>query len=302
MTPKFIITVDTEADNQWQKGAEVTLQNLDYVEKFQGLCESFGYIPTYLITYEVAAEQNFTQWLKEKMAMGKLDIGAHLHPWTNPPYIDEAEKNRRSFPCDLDVDILSKKIKNLTSIIKANTGARPISFRAGRWGVNQKVIEVIKKYDYKVDSSVTPFIDWQKQIKVAPLSMDFSKYDLNIFDWGGVLEVPMSIIPIPRLGFSFGSLGNKLFYRKRWCRIFPDTTTTEIDQWLNVVKIMNLPYLQFMIHSSELMPGGSIYNKDEKSIDHLYRKLEYLFSAVSRANLETISLSSFAKTMSMKVN
>ena len=40
-------------------------------------------------------------------------------------------------------------------------------------------------------------------------------------------------------------------------------------------------YLMFMIHSSELMPGGSPSFPDEQSIENLYRSLEAFFEAIS---------------------
>jgi hypothetical protein len=38
------------------------------------------------------------------------------------------------------------------------------------------------------------------------------------------------------------------------------------------------PHLLFMLHSSELMPGGSPTFRDEKSIARLYEDLEQLFA------------------------
>jgi hypothetical protein len=40
-------------------------------------------------------------------------------------------------------------------------------------------------------------------------------------------------------------------------------------------------YLEFMLHSSELMPGGSPAFPDRESIEALYRDLEALFAAAA---------------------
>jgi hypothetical protein len=40
-------------------------------------------------------------------------------------------------------------------------------------------------------------------------------------------------------------------------------------------------HLEFMLHSSELMPGGSPYFKDTKSIEKLYDDLQELFEFIS---------------------
>jgi hypothetical protein len=40
-------------------------------------------------------------------------------------------------------------------------------------------------------------------------------------------------------------------------------------------------YVEFMLHSSEFMPGGSPTFKDEAAIEGLYQDLEVLFSWLS---------------------
>lgn len=44
--------------------------------------------------------------------------------------------------------------------------------------------------------------------------------------------------------------------------------------------IYGTDYLMFMVHSSELMPGGSPYFEDEKAIENLYQTMEELFRYV----------------------
>jgi hypothetical protein len=47
---------------------------------------------------------------------------------------------------------------------------------------------------------------------------------------------------------------------------------------LDVAVSQNRPYVEFMIHSSELMPGGSPYFPSIESVEKLYRDLNELFS------------------------
>ena len=49
-----------------------------------------------------------------------------------------------------------------------------------------------------------------------------------------------------------------------------------------VNKCKNEDYLMFMIHSSELMPGGSPNFKTEEDIDKLYEIIENLFSYIQK--------------------
>ena len=101
---KFIITVDTEADNQWANKGKLSLDNIQKLPRFQELCEKFGFKPTYLLTYEVAdsaiAVQIIKPWPDNKLA----EVGAHLHSWTTPPY--PQDKNQYIFSTELDDEIL----------------------------------------------------------------------------------------------------------------------------------------------------------------------------------------------------
>ncbi len=52
----FVLTVDTEADNQWSHGVPLTTENVRYWEPFQRVCREHGVAPTYLVTSEIAAD------------------------------------------------------------------------------------------------------------------------------------------------------------------------------------------------------------------------------------------------------
>ncbi len=296
MALKFIITVDTEADNQWRQDAPLSVENLKFAPRFQELCERFNFIPTYLLTYEVATDSTFMTWLKQKVGEGKADFGAHLHSWSNPPFKDEAEKSRQTFPCELAREELKAKMVTLTEAIKTNLGVAPTAFRAGRWGISDEVMSVLKELDYKVDSSVTPFINWHGLVKGAPQAMNFKSALTALYEWQGLTEVPMTIVPVPRWGFNFGPLGNKLFYKKVWGRIFSVTKVGDLEQAFKTAKQLKWPHFQFMTHSSELMPGGSIYNKTPEAVEEFYSKLEKLFTYLSAQGVRSVGLGAIAET------
>ncbi|MDR8263551.1 deacetylase, partial [Acinetobacter baumannii] len=50
--PAFLITIDTEGDNLWQKHDSITTENARYLPRFQQLCEKYGFKPVYLTNYE----------------------------------------------------------------------------------------------------------------------------------------------------------------------------------------------------------------------------------------------------------
>lgn len=54
-------------------------------------------------------------------------------------------------------------------------------------------------------------------------------------------------------------------------------------------------YLEFMIHSSELMPGGSPYFKDEEAINLMYGTMDQLFSYACELGYEGETIESYTK-------
>jgi len=283
---RFIITVDTEADNQWKGSSEITLNNLATLPRFQDLCQKYGFVPTYLVTYEVAANESAVNMLKKWQNEGLAEIGAHLHPWTNPPYENEQDKQIQRFPSYLPKKVLANKLKSLTEKISSSFGRVPTSFRAGRWGFNGEVLKQIESLGYLVDCSVTPKIDWRRlggpNFKRAPVvPYNPLHEDVRMEGESKVLELPMTILTIG-------------IFRKKWLRIFPASTK---EDWVSIyarAKKLKLPYLQFMIHSSELMEGGSPVSKTKERTEHVWEQLEIMFAYFKRKDLKPETLTSFA--------
>ena len=125
---KFIITVDTEADNQWAEEKKLATGNLKFLSRFQSLCEKYGFIPTYLLSYEITQDREGVKMLAEWQNQGKAEIGSHLHPWVMPNYIGKG----KIYPSELADPDLKQQLKILTSSIEEKFGNRPTSYRAGR--------------------------------------------------------------------------------------------------------------------------------------------------------------------------
>jgi len=55
---RMLMGVDTEADDQWSSAGRetLTLRNIAELPRLQALCDRYGVRPTYLVTYEVAAD------------------------------------------------------------------------------------------------------------------------------------------------------------------------------------------------------------------------------------------------------
>src|SRR5258708_4607193 len=111
---RLIITIDTEADNQWDAALPGSTDNIRFIPRFQQLCERFGFEPTYLCTYDVAASAAFDEILLPLHQSDRAEIGAHLHPWTNPPFSSwDRSDSGPAYPSELPPGLFARKLECL---------------------------------------------------------------------------------------------------------------------------------------------------------------------------------------------
>ena len=71
------------------------------------------------------------------------------------------------------------------------------------------------------------------------------------------------------------------------------------DEMLHLCKCIdtdhNVDYLEFMVHSSELMPNGSPYFKDENDIEELYKTIETVFAYVRQLGYKGITMAEYCR-------
>ena len=322
---KFILTIDTEADNQWDHGCDLTVENIKYIPRFQELCDKYEIKPTYLVTSEVCDDAFAKELFSDYLLSGKAEIGAHLHSWTTPPFRDKEGLRfndvNHAFASELPVDLLEEKIRKLTEQIESSFGKRPLSFRSGRYGFNENVARALAGNSYLVDSSVTPYTSWSshKGMPGASSGPDFIDdtpvpYRYN-FENDSLLELPVTILPtkfplnksdtlaryyfrnvnksIPLKGL------RKLLFRRQplWLRPFGWMEISMLKELLDEATCNKLPYLIMMFHSSELMPGCSKEFTDNKAIGKLYVLLENFFALLKDKSISSLTLTEAAKEL-----
>lgn len=323
---KFLITIDTEGDNQWNHGRELTVENLKFVPRFQNLCNKYQIKPTYLVTSEVCEDSYAKEIFTDYLMAGSAEVGAHLHSWTTPPFLDKAGYRyndiNHAFATDLTKDSLTEKIRNLTNQIEAAFGERPLSFRSGRYGFNEDVARILTDNFYLVDSSVTPYTSWENckgipEGKGGPDFMNNTSFPFEYnFNGKSLLEIPVTILPTKfplnknkKLAlYYFKNVDNSLFLRlfrkllfhnqPLWLRPFLSTSISSFEELINEAITIKLPYLVMMFHSSELMPGCSIYRANENDIEKLYDLLELFFQLLQNKKIPSVTLTEAAKNYS----
>ena len=288
MQKSFLITIDTEADNQWDYDAPIRTENTKFLSRFQELCEKYGFKPVWLTNYEMAQDSRFVEYMREKQNQGLCEIGMHLHAWNTPPdYSLNRTFRERDYLIEYPVNVMEKKIATMTETIERNFGIAPISHRSGRWTTNQDYFRLLHQFGYKVDCSVTPYVDWTNKPGVTGMpGTDYSKYPREpYFIYEDILEVPMTIRKIRMLvrepSYVKPSFGRELkkfiLGRKQWLRPDCHLQKQPLFKLIDRISCKN-QYLMFMLHSSEMMPGGSPSFKDEDSINKLYEVIEAVFS------------------------
>jgi hypothetical protein len=308
--PALLVGIDTEADDQWsEKGRrELRVENAARLPALQSLFEEFGARPTYLVTHEMATREESAAVLKGLARSGRCEIGAHLHPWTSPPFRPE-DTAGHTYPHNLPDDLLARQLGDLTATLEQSLGARPTTYRAGRNGLDGRTLRILEGLRYTVDTSVDPLFNERRKggpdFAGAPLHPYRPDYaDVRRPGASRILEVPISAAtdpPLPKaLERLYASLPpipwrgalKRLGLRPVWLR--PSyTALPEMLSFASRLKERGAPCFNVIFHSSEVLPGGSPYNKDAASVGRfetaLRRLLEHLTSrlgAVGRTYAE----------------
>ncbi|MEQ4924774.1 polysaccharide deacetylase family protein [Proteus hauseri] len=295
--PAFIITLDTEGDNLWENDSEITTKNTHFLPRFQQLCESFNFKPVWLTNYEMVMDDAYIEFAKDVVARNTGEIGMHLHAWNSPPLAALTEDDLRYQPYLIEYpeNQMREKIALMTHLLEDKLQTKMLSHRAGRWAFNEIYARLLVEFGYQVDCSVTPKVNWQFT-KGDPAQSGGTNYthfpshayfmdlqDISKEGSSSLLEVPMSIqYKHSPLMNSIKQGYDKIRGKQRapsvnWLR----PKGGNAQQMIEVTKqslAQGNDHIEFMLHSSEFMPGGSPTFRTEKEIEGLYADLETLFS------------------------
>jgi 2-polyprenyl-6-methoxyphenol hydroxylase-like FAD-dependent oxidoreductase len=297
----FLVTVDAEGDNVWSRAGAPTTANAGFLSRFQRLCESYGLMPTYLTTHEMAVSPVFREFAADAIARGAAEIGMHLHAWDSPPIVPLTSNDNTHHPylTEFAEPIMRAKIVYLTRLLEDTFGVPITSHRAGRWGFNDVYARLLIEQGYLVDSSVTPGLSWRDHpgdprgtggpdYTVFPERPYFiDPQDIGRQGTSALLEVPVtSVDPRPTAvrWMAERLRSGTLPYRalRRWwppvSALLPVATRPGLTRrTIRQALADRRPCLHLAIHSSELMPGGSPKFPTPRDVDALYDQLEAIF-------------------------
>lgn len=294
--PAFLITIDTEGDNLWQNHDSITTENARYLPRFQALCEKYGFKPVYLTNYEMAIDPFYIEFARDAIARGACEVGMHLHAWNSPPLEPLTDDDWRYKPylIEYTTGMMRQKVEYMTRLLEDTFQTKMVSHRAGRWAFDERYAQLLVEQGYLVDCSVTPKVNW-KTAKGNPAGTGGTDYrdfptrayfldenDIRKPGNSSLLEVPMSIqhkhsALMNSIKQGYDRLRGKVRSPSvHWLRPMGgnvETMKSVVEQTL----AQGSDYVEYMLHSSEYMPGGSPTFKTQSNIERLYDDLEAFF-------------------------
>lgn len=312
----LVVTIDAEGDDGWSLPEVAETRNARFVPRFQELCERYGLKPTYLTNFEMANDAFFVEFGRDAAKRGVAEIGMHLHAWNTPPTdvtLTDADYRHAAYLIEYPFSVMREKVRTMTEVLTEAFGERPVSHRAGRWVVDSDYVRILVDEGYLVDCSVTPHESWAHHPRALPSTRasDYRLFpetpyfvDPARIDRAGdspLLEVPMTVVARgPAIGDRIPqAVLDRRYPRAAVNRLFPRDWLRprggNRDRMLRIIQTAverDATHLEFIIHSSELMPGGSPTFPTEQAIEDLYEDLEAIFSAAA-ASCEGMTLREF---------
>jgi hypothetical protein len=297
---RFMLFVDTEEEFDWTKPQSRDERSTTHVKSLRQAnrrLREMGAHAVYLVDHPIATDPEAIETLRPLMETGECDIGAHLHPWVNPPFEEEMTL-ANTFAGNLPIELEEAKLRCLTQIVENAFGRRPIIYRAGRYGVGGNSARLLESLGYKVDVSVRPSFDYSSE--GGP-------------DFSGAKPVPyrvQGLIEIPHTSTYLGGLrkvGDQLFPRTAkssllrsalhraglLTRISLTPEGGSIPEALQAVeRLLDDGHQLFSLsfHSPSIEPGHTPYVRDEADLAQFYRWLESVFGLLTRRGVTAASV------------
>lgn len=292
--PTLMVLVDTEEEFDWSQplASENTgVVSMRAQERAHRIFDKYGIKPIYVADYPVVSQKDGVEPLRELLADGKCTIGAHLHPWVNPPF-DEVVCNINSYPGNLPETLERDKLHRLTDMIEQSFGQRPVVYKAGRYGAGFNTAAILDELGYEIDASVLAWSDLS-----GDEGPDFSHCGSMPYWFGDhrrLLEIPMTVGYVGALrsagptlhGLLRSATGMTLHLPGIFSRaglferivLTPEGITSEEHVKLTrALLAAGQRVFSFTYHSPSLAPGNTPYVQSDADLSAFLDKFERYF-------------------------
>jgi hypothetical protein len=244
----------------------------------------------------------------------------HLHAWDTPPIqpLTDDDVAHQPYLFEYPHAVMRQKVTVVTNLLEDTYNVKMTSHRAGRFGFNSVYAQILAEQGYLVDCSVTPHKSW-RSYRGAPEGTggaDFTGFpehayyvdlaDIRKPGSSNLLEVPLTVMKPTR--WIAQGLHRLVRNGPRICKAVVNRFSPPLlqlrpqqDNLKEMLRIVTRAvaekrtYLEFMLHSSEFMPGGSPTFGTTRDIDLLYENLAALFFAATTCGFTGATLAEFGK-------
>lgn len=251
-SPRLIVVIDTEEEFDWssepRRDAD-SVSAMNEIEVVQNIFDEYGVVPCYVVDYPVASKQEGYKKIKDIYLSGRCEIGAHLHPWVNPPF-DEQLTRFNTYPGNLPKNLEKEKLKVLHNTIKETFGIETKIYKAGRYGYGMNTTHILEECGFEIDLSICPPIDYS-----GDGGPNYSDYNADPFWYGR-----NKLLALPVTGAFVGWAGG---------------ISTPLYRFADKLKKMRVPGMLAKISAVDrliLSPEGFSTRNHIDLTNYLYRK------------------------------
>ncbi len=280
----LVVVVDTEEEFDWSAPfdpASTSVANIAEQGRAQAVFDAHGVVPTYVVDYPVATNPEALAVLRGFAAEQRCEIGAHLQPWVNPP--DDGVRpvtSAMSFPGNLRPAMEAEKLTVLTRAIEQGFGARPLVYKAGRYGIGPATPALLASLGYRVDVSVVPHTDFLTEggpdfrglpacpVVVAPGVVELP---LSVHFVGAMARLGPTLYPRllsrPASRLRLAGIAARLGLLER-LRLSPEGhSLADLVRQTRAALAAGTRVFMLTYHSTALLPGATPYVRSEAARD-----------------------------------
>lgn len=297
---RFLLFVDVEEEFDWRRPPDRAARATTAMAALPAAHRRFADAGTgvaCMVDHPVATDPASCDILREIASDERSAIGAQLHAWVTPPF-DEPLTPANSYPGNLPPALEAAKIDALTDAIVAGVGARPIAYRAGRYGIGPATLGLLRDRGYRIDSSMRARYDYS-----AAGGPDFTRIDSHAFRREGMLELPLTTVFTGR-GRRWGvglydALGRvprgrggaaRAGLLSRIALTPEDMPLAAVIEAIDTAVGENVGLLSFSFHSPSLAPGHTPYVRDAADLLAFWRWWDAVLGHLAKSGVRATTL------------
>jgi len=284
------IVVDCEEEFDWRypvRGTPYTCRSIPPLYRLSERMAAQDAPLTILATYPIIKHEASWRGLMEMRNDHGAVIGAHLHPWVTPPFVEKPTLEN-SYQGNLPPEIEAEKIETLLRAL-ADRGSAATLFRAGRYGFGTSTADFLASRGIIVDLSFMPHFDYGETggMSFTGVTCDpfwFSEH-VRLFEvpmtagfigsmrgWGVKLFSRLNS-PAPRSMRLPSMLANSGLLNR--VRLSPEgVTLAEAKALTRILYAQGHRAFHLSFHSSSLVPGSTPYVTADAGVSRLVEWLE----------------------------